>query len=107
MTYELKLPSKWKIHNKFHASLLMKATENNIYGKHHAEPPPTLVSEEEEYEIEAILNHRYQGTRSRGHQEYLIHWSGYSATEDSWEPEGNLENSNEILLEYKRLHGLS
>ncbi|KXN81155.1 Chromodomain Y-like protein 2, partial [Leucoagaricus sp. SymC.cos] len=69
--------------------------------------PPTLMSGEEEYEIEAILNHRYQGTHSRGHLEYLIYWSGYGATKDSWKPEDHLENLNEILLKYKRLHRLS
>jgi hypothetical protein len=57
VTYELKLPPKWKIHNKFHASLLTPVVKNNIYGKHYPQPPPILVSGEEEYEIEAILKH--------------------------------------------------
>ncbi|KXN81717.1 Chromodomain Y-like protein 2 [Leucoagaricus sp. SymC.cos] len=85
----------------------MPAVENNIYGKHHVELPPTLMSGEEEYKIEAILNHRHCRTCSRRYLEYLIHWSGYGVTKDSWEPESNLENSNEILLEYKRLYRLS
>ncbi|KXN87348.1 Testis-specific chromodomain protein Y 2 [Leucoagaricus sp. SymC.cos] len=84
----------------------MPVVENNIYRKYHVELPPTLMSGEEEYKIKAILNHRHQGTCSRGHLEYLIHWSGYEATKDSWKPEDHLENSNKILLKYKRLHGL-
>ncbi|KAF7776543.1 hypothetical protein Agabi119p4_4936 [Agaricus bisporus var. burnettii] len=57
-TYKLELRKRWKIHNKFHASLLTPIVENDIYGKHNPQPPPTLVSGEEEYEVEAILNHR-------------------------------------------------
>lgn len=106
-TYELKLPAKWKIHNHFHALLLMPVTENNIYGKHNTNPPPVLVSGEEEYEIEAILKYRFRKLRAGVRREYLVRWEGYGPTEDSWEPEENLGNSNEILEEYKRQHKLS
>ncbi|KXN88718.1 hypothetical protein AN958_06828 [Leucoagaricus sp. SymC.cos] len=85
----------------------MPAVENIIYGKHHVELPPTLVSGEEESEIKVILNHRYRGTHSRGHCKYLICWSGYGVTKDSWEPENHLKNSNKILFEYKRLNKLT
>jgi len=107
VNYELKLPQKWKIHNRFHASLLTPVVENDIYGKHTLKPPPILVTGEEEYEIEAILNHRVKGTRSRSKIEYLVRWQGYGPTEDSWEPETNLGNSDEILEEYKTKHNLT
>ncbi|KAF9440192.1 hypothetical protein P691DRAFT_768149 [Macrolepiota fuliginosa MF-IS2] len=48
VVFQLKLPKTWKIHDKFHASLLTPATENYIYGPHHSQPPPTLVDQEEE-----------------------------------------------------------
>jgi hypothetical protein len=102
-TYELKLPTKWKIHNRFHAALLMPVVENDVYGKHLTHPPPILIEEEEEYEIEAILKHR----KRRNRIEYLIRWKGYGPTEDSWEPESNLGNSQEDLDEYKRRHKLT
>ena len=102
-TYELKLPLTWKIHNHFHASLLTRVVETPQYGKHHVEPPPELVAGEEEYEIEAILNHRTRRTK----KEYLIRWKGYSPTEDSWEPEKGLSHSKRILNAYKRAHKLS
>src|SRR5690349_19406655 len=82
VTYELKLPQKWKIHNKFHASLLTPMVENDVYGKHNPKPPPILVSGEEEYEVEAIINHRNRKTRSGTRQEFLVRWKGYSPTED-------------------------
>ena len=106
-TFELALPKKWKIHNRFHASLLTPVIENNIYGKHNIEPTPILVSGEEEYEIEAILKHRYRRPRTGVRTEYLVRWKGYGPTEDSWEPEENLTHSEEILEEYKREHKLA
>lgn len=107
VTYELKLPIKWKIHNKFHASLLTPVTENEVYGKHNPKPPPILISGEEEYKVEAILKHRTRGTHSRIKHEYLVRWKGYGPTEDSWETEKTLENSEELLEEYKRRHNLT
>jgi len=107
VNYELKLPLKWKIHNRFHASLLTPVVENTIYGKHNPRPQPILVSGEEEYEIEAILNHKTQRLRSGVKNQYLVRWQGYGPTEDSWELEANLEHSKEVLNEYKRRHNIS
>ena len=107
MNYKLKLPSKWKIHNKFHASLLTPVVENAIYGKHNPRPQPILVSGEEEYEVEAILNHKTQRLRSGQKNQYLIRWQGYGPTEDSWELEKDLANAKDILDEYKRRHDIS
>ncbi|KAF7762626.1 hypothetical protein Agabi119p4_9219 [Agaricus bisporus var. burnettii] len=111
-TYELELPKRWKIHNKFHASLLTPVVENDIYGKHNPQPPPTLVYGEEEYEVEAILNHRARKRRLGNGRlatrtEYLVRWQGYGPSEDSWESEEDLANSSEILEEYKNLKKLS
>jgi hypothetical protein len=55
--YELQLPQKWKIHSKFHASLLTPVVENNIYGKQNPKPPPILISQDDKYKLDAILNH--------------------------------------------------
>jgi hypothetical protein len=50
-TYELKLPDKWCIHNRFHTSLLIPVIQNDIYGKHDSQLPPILISREEEYKL--------------------------------------------------------
>jgi hypothetical protein len=101
-TYELKLPNRWKIHNRFHASLLTPVKQTDQYGEQNINPPPVLIEAEEEYEVEAILNHR----TLRHHAQYLVRWKGYGPSEDSWEPEKNLANSKRILNEYKRAKGL-
>jgi len=57
VTFKLELPITWRIHDVFHASLLMPYTENNTYRFNFPEPPPELINEEEHYEIEAIISH--------------------------------------------------
>ena len=46
-------------------------------------PPPELIDNEEEYKVEQIINHQYHGKRCQ--LQYLIHWKGYSAVDDTWE----------------------
>ena len=62
-SYQLQIPRSWKIHPVFHASLLTLYKENDIHGPNFPEPPPDLINEEEEYEIEWILKH--QGSNLR------------------------------------------
>ena len=102
VTYELNLPKSWKIHNRFHVTLLTPVEENDIYGKHFQKPPPELVHGEEEWEVEAIINHRVR----RGKRHYLVHWKGYPASERTWENTRDLKNSQELLDEYKKKHNL-
>jgi hypothetical protein len=48
----LTLPHHWKIFNVFHASLLTPYGEMEEHGRNFGEPPPELVEEELEYEVE-------------------------------------------------------
>jgi hypothetical protein len=61
VTYRLKLPESWKIHNVFHAALLRPDFENEVYGNNYPRPLPELLEGEEVYEVETILRHRKRG----------------------------------------------
>jgi hypothetical protein len=70
----------------FHSSLL----------KPHHGPPrevePAVFDTDlgEEFEVAGILKHRL----SRGKTlEYLIRWKGFDVSDDTWEPERNLEGA--------------
>ena len=103
LTYRLKLPETWKIHNVFHATLLTEYTENEVHGPNPDPPLPDIIEGEEEYEVEGILNHRTKGK----HVEYYIKWKGYDHDENSWEKEDNLlPHAKEILTDYKKEHPL-
>jgi hypothetical protein len=98
----LKLPKTWRIHPVFHADLLSKYRENEVHGKTPPPPVPELVQGEEEYEVEAIVTHKYD----RGKIRYLVKWEGYPSSENTWEPESHLKRSKELLDVYKRWHAL-
>src|SRR5277367_6980045 len=66
--YRLSLPKSWRIHPVFHASLLSPFRNNDIHGENYPQPPPDLINDQLEYEVEAIIAHRRSG---RSHQ-YLI-----------------------------------
>ena len=48
LTYRLNLPETWKIHNVFHASLLRRYRENDIYGPNYERPLAELSRREAE-----------------------------------------------------------
>ena len=103
LTYRLKLPETWRIHSVFHASLLQRYRENDVYGTNYDRPPAELNDKGQEvYNIEMILKHQKRG---RGYQ-YYIKWEGYPITEASWEPEGSFSNDGDILSQYKQRHQL-
>jgi len=58
VTYCLQLPNQWWIHDIFHASLLSPYRETETHGPNFMKPPPDLIEGEEEYEVEAITNHK-------------------------------------------------
>jgi Chromo (CHRromatin Organisation MOdifier) domain len=76
--YRLKLPAKMKVHPVFHVSRLEKTTN--------AETQDNPDVTETEYEVEKIVGKR----KRQGRTEYLIKWTGYSESDDTWEPTQNL-----------------
>jgi transposase InsO family protein len=104
LTFKLKLPITWRIHDMFHAALLMPYTETETHGPNFPQPPPDIDNDEERYEIETILNHRKRG---RGYQ-YYVKWKGYDITEASWESATCFENGGEETLKrYRFRHHLA
>src|SRR6201995_5009213 len=98
--YKLKLPFQWKIPPMFHSTLLTPYCKTQEHGPNFIKLPPDLVDGQEEYEVEAILGHRFKGHKV----EYLTAWKGYGSNDNTWEPEENLTNVEEILKEYKKMH---
>ncbi|GJP39060.1 hypothetical protein CLOM_g23451 [Closterium sp. NIES-68] len=104
VTFRLRLPATWKIHNAFHVQLLKPYRDPNtiFVGRQPPPPPPVLVQNEPEYEVESVLAHR---RRRNGTVELLIRWKGYDPSEDSWVPESDMGNARRPLHDY--LHGIS
>ena len=48
VTYQLDLPPTWKIHNVFHAVLLMPYIKNEVHRPNFLRPPPDIENNEEQ-----------------------------------------------------------
>ena len=83
------------IHPVFHVSLLEPYEGSN---RTEEAPPPVLVDEEEEYEVDQVLDSRLHFR----HLQYLVKWKGYSDAKNSWLPEGELGNAAELTEEFHR-----
>jgi len=103
VAYQLTLPLSWGIHNVFHASLLLPYRETAAHGPNFERPPPDLIEGAEEYEVEAVLNHRHYGRQCR--LQYLIKWKGYPSSDNTWEPKENV-HAEDLVKEYHRRHPL-
>jgi len=86
-----------KIHDIFHIDLLTPYHKTSSYGTNYIRPPPVMEENDEEYEVEHIQDARRHGRGCK--LQYLIHWKGYPATDDSWVDHNDL-NTPELLKEF-------
>ena len=98
VAYRLELPTSLKIHDVFHVDLLLPFKETEEHGPAYTRPPPDVIQGEEEYEVEYIRDERHRGRGRK--REYLVHWTGYPASDDSWVAEEDL-NAPELVKSYR------
>ena len=99
ITYRLELPTQWSIHPVFHIDLLTPYHETPTHGPNYLRPPPDLVDNAEEYEVEKILDSRKFG---RGRKlQYLVKWKGYPDSENQWVDKDDVF-ADEAVWEFKQ-----
>ena len=91
--YRLDLPHRMKIHPVFHVSLLKPYKTSAIPNHMQPPPPPIVVENELEWEVEEVLDSK----RRYRQLHYKVKWSGHPHSEDSWEPAGNLKNAPDLV----------
>ncbi|CAI7764251.1 unnamed protein product [Closterium sp. NIES-53] len=106
VTFRLRLLDTWKLHNAFHVQLLKPYKDPNqqFQGRQLPPPPPVLVQDKPEYEVEHVLTHRRRGGKTL---EFLLRWKGYDPTEDSWVVEADTGNARRPLKDYLVKQGVS
>ncbi len=106
VAFRLELPKTFRIHNVFHASLLKPFVSRPGHTSH---PPPIIVADDEEYEVELLVNRRLKkartvkaGKHSEKKQyfryEYLVRWKGYGPEQDEWITEKELLRHCKALI---------
>lgn len=101
--YRLRIPYEMgKTHPTFHTNLLRPAPATTLPGQYNPpERPVTLDADGEKlWAIEAIIDSR----RTKKNFEYLIHWRGYSAEDQSWESLRNVVNAYTATRNFHKLH---
>ena len=102
MAYRVELPLSWRLHPVFHVNKLKKYIHSEEFSREVHPPPPVVVEDHLEYEVEDLIWHWGKGTR----RQYLVLWKGYPFTEATWEYERDLVNTPEILEAYLRHNNL-
>lgn len=66
------------------------------------------ASDTEQFEVEAILDRKIIRKKSAGKVKkttlYYVKWNGYPSSQNSWEPESNLEGASDEILLYEAKH---
>jgi hypothetical protein len=95
-TYKLKLPKNLKVYPIFHVLLLKLVAHDasRLNWKHNSRPPPDLIDNELEFEVEALLKSRQLRVQE---QKYLVKWKGYHPIEASWVNELDMEHAQKAI----------
>jgi hypothetical protein len=98
--YRLRLPrSLSRLHPVFPVVKLTLAPLDS-FGRHNKPPPlPTIVDDEEHYEVEEVLDSRLY----RGKLQYLVKWKGFGYEENSWAHESDVF-APRLVREFHRIH---
>lgn len=94
--YRLALPPTYKIHPVFHVSYLEPYQRREGDDDIPSMPPPELINDEEEWEVEEVLGRK---TR-KGEIFYKVKWVGYPEDYNQWLPEENMGNSKALTRQY-------
>ena len=88
--YKLDFPTKWKIHDVFHVSLLEQdTTKKRQMNELFPEPEPEFdAGNNKEYKVKAIINNAVYAKEAEGHLPslyYLVFWKDYPEEKNTWE----------------------
>jgi hypothetical protein len=100
VAYKLNLPTTTDIHPVFHVSLLEPYISNTIPDRIPKPPPPVIINNDQEYEVETVLDSRYY----KRQLQYYVLWKDYPSSESSWEPASYLKHCQDKVQEFHQLH---
>ena len=101
--YRIELPDNWRLlHPVFNESLLTPYVKPAFPSQRKPlPPPPDVVGEELEYEVEKILDSRIRRTGRSSSTEFLIAWKGYGPEHNQWIKKKDLF-ARELLADFHK-----
>ena len=107
--YKLDLPTKWKIHDVFHMSLLEQdTTRKGRMNELFSEPEPKFdTGNNKEYEVEVIIDSVIYAKEAKKHLldlYYLVFWKGYLEEESTWEPFFAVIHLQKMIFTFHKNH---
>ena len=85
-----------KTHPVFHVSLFDPYNPSTIPDRIQGPPPPVVVDDELEWEVEEVLDSRPR----RRKLYYKVRWKNFPPSDDSWQPASDLANHQELVHEF-------
>jgi len=97
VTYSLKLPATWRVHNTFHVSQLEPYHINEIPERVQDCPPEPIFIPTESSQPLFVVRNILDSRVYRSQLQYLVDWKGYPPSERSWEPARGLADNSPLL----------
>ncbi len=110
--YKLELPTKWKIYDVFHVSLLEQDTtrKGRVDKKTLPKPEKELEFEakgNKEYEVKIIINNAVYSQQANDQIPglyYLVLWNGYPEEKSTWEPSLTVIHLRKLISTFHKEH---
>ncbi|MCO5615099.1 hypothetical protein L7F22_069388 [Adiantum nelumboides] len=106
VSFRLRLPDTWKIHNAFHVSLL-KPFRGNVPDDREPDEQPEVEENEEILVPEQILAHKDMKTKGKARRRFLVKFKNYPALDAKWMEEEDLADTPQIVKLYLEAFGLA
>jgi len=86
----------------FHVSQLKTSLQSSIPNRIQSPPPLIEVNREVEYEVEEILDSKIDHRRRHCQLLYLVHWAGYTGTDEEtlWLLTTELDHTLELVEDF-------
>ncbi|KAG5462033.1 MAG: chromo domain-like protein [Olpidium bornovanus] len=96
--YRLDMPTGVRLHPVFHTSILRSyRNPAEIPVSRAVSRPDPINAAGDDFEVERVVGQRQR----QGRTQYLVRWTGYDASEDTWEPAEHLRGARQAVRELR------